>query len=194
MAEEYLRDRRIVELFECLTAALAHEQPQDPLDFLITNLDRARTLGCENVFWDSFLTSSTRVSPIVAEGTARRNSRSSGDVTQRLMSRSRSTLQAIGETEALGEDGDVMNVGRDRSSVAEEAVQAASLVEVKPRKSFELRRSVQMNSSTLETTDAGKIVNDIRCPLTCMPSLEKLILRHNMYRLYLRNGLFVPVL
>ena len=182
MAAEYLRDRRIVELFECLTAALAHEQPQDPFDFLIAHLDRARTLGSENVFWDSFLTSSSRVSSVVAEGTARKNSRSSGDVTQRLISRSRSTLQAIGETEAVGASGDVTNVGRDRSSDVEDAVQSSPAV-VNPRKSFKLRRSFQMNSSTLESTDAGKIVYDIpsTCfPLTCLPSLKKLILKHNM--------------
>ena len=51
----YLEERRVTELFECLTAALVHERPDEPIDFLLKCLDRAADVGYQNVFWDTFL-------------------------------------------------------------------------------------------------------------------------------------------
>ena len=148
-AAEYLRERRIVELFESLTAALAHDQPSQPLDFIIHNLDRARQIGCENIFWDSFLPpsgSTPRLSPAapLPDQALRRHSRS-------VVTRSRSTLQSIGE-------GDVMSNARHDQHEKKNKEGGGVAKEV--RSKLELRRSFKTTSSTLESNSGLKMLHN----------------------------------
>ena len=68
VGDDYVRERRVTELFESLTAALAFRRPEEPVDFLLDCLDTAQRIGYRNVFWDSFIPElSTRSQSIVTD-------------------------------------------------------------------------------------------------------------------------------
>ena len=54
---QYLQERRITELFESLTAALVHDRPDEPIDYLLRCLRHTAEIGHQNVAFDTFLPS-----------------------------------------------------------------------------------------------------------------------------------------
>ncbi|XP_067951291.1 uncharacterized protein [Watersipora subatra] len=55
MAQDYIAEHRVNQMFSSILSALMMHKPKDPVNFIQNTLDEVKLVGVENVDWETFV-------------------------------------------------------------------------------------------------------------------------------------------